>query len=120
MSTENATPPPLEDFQFDEEPEWKRLDSGARYGRTTATERSQQDTPQRSCLNCGRALDDGLPRGVADRVARVVGDNDGNVDGCLHCARTPYGRIYGSNVVAAMSARRGDATTLASDGGDEA
>jgi len=59
-------------------------------------------TPDRECRNCGAAL--------APTIARVVGDNDGCVKRCKHCADG-----YARTVVAAQAAR-GDGLRVAAKG----
>lgn len=34
-------------------------------------------TPMQECLNCGQL--------VSERFARVFGDNEGRLNGCVHC-----------------------------------
>lgn len=60
----------------------------------------QPGDEQGACLSCGRA--------IPARIARVCGDNDGNVPACKRCAETLHGRAFEStvNVVRRVRGRR--------------
>jgi len=76
--------------------------TGARYGRPDAPSASAMTGdalgPERECLSCGRD--------VPPAVARVAGDNDGNVEACRHCHHGVDGGPLKSTTRTAVRAKR--------------
>lgn len=63
-----------------------------------------RDPPTRTCKNCGSDVEAGL--------ARVMGNNNGNIPACSDCTVNPHGMSYESDVAAARNAVAGIAILL--------
>lgn len=73
---------------------------GARYSMPTdRIPETDRETRQNSCLKCNKD--------IAPDVARVLGDNDGNVEGCSDCRITTNERPYNADSLAVKGLRSG-------------
>lgn len=72
---------------------------GALYSKPRGGVEYRPDAPSNECLNCGKS--------IAPDVARVLGDNDGNLEGCSDCRVTTNERPYECDTLAAKGIRAG-------------
>lgn len=73
---------------------------GALYSKPTGRVEYRPDAPSNVCLSCGKRID-------LD-VARVLGNNDGNLEGCSDCRVTNNDRPYDCDTLAIKALRSGD------------